>query len=113
MALALVACAALTIATLGLGIASQRGRLPRNYIAGIRTTKLLKDDRSWDTGHRAAAPAMMVLGALGVLAMLLIVLAPATMVDPLMYGYIVVVLLGLAYASWVAGRAVDQLPPAR
>lgn len=109
MTLALIACGALTLATLGLGVAGQRGRLPRNCIAGIRTTKILRDDQSWTVGHRAAAPVLIALGVLGIATMVLIALSPATMTNPLLYGYIAVVLLGLAFATWVAGKAVDQL----
>lgn len=111
MMLELLACGALMIANLGLGIAALKGRLPRNYFAGIRTTKLLRDNRSWVAGHRAAAPTFIGLGILGLVAMVSILVTPNALTDAILYGYLAIVLVGLAYGAWVAGRAVDRLTP--
>lgn len=46
----------------GVGLAGWRGRLPRNFVAGIRTPATLRDDRAWDAAHRRAGWLVVLSG---------------------------------------------------
>ncbi len=45
-----------------LGTASLLGKLPLNYLAGIRIPSVMASPRAWKAGHRAAAPVMLFWG---------------------------------------------------
>lgn len=42
--------------TLWIGIKAKNGTLQKNFVAGIRTSKLLASEENWRRGHQAAAP---------------------------------------------------------
>jgi len=46
----------------GLGRLAAAGRLPRNFVAGVRLPSTLHSDEAWLAGHRAAASALTLSG---------------------------------------------------
>jgi uncharacterized membrane protein len=45
-----------------VGVLGRLGRLPRNRLAGVRTSATLRSDRAFEVGNRAAGPATMLGG---------------------------------------------------
>ena len=48
---------------LAIGGLSTRGRLPRNFVAGIRTSTTLANDQAWAAAHKAAARLLLAAGS--------------------------------------------------
>jgi len=105
------------VALLGAGLAilvtallAAGGRLPRNYVVGIRTPSLLRSEEAWRTGHAAAAPWLEAAGAvvtIGAVALL------ATRPNELASGLCLLVLTGImgvlvGVGTRVAGRAARE-----
>lgn len=47
---------------LGLAALGGAGRLPKNYLAGIRIPSTMRSQAAWVAGHRAAAKPLALLG---------------------------------------------------
>ena len=98
-------------ALLAIALPAARGRLPRNHLAGIRTARVMRSERSWRVGHEAAAPWLLAAGivvAAGAAALLAV--RPPEAVG----GVCLLVLAGLmgalvAVATRVAGRAAGTV----
>ncbi|WP_433303820.1 SdpI family protein [Actinoplanes sp. CA-030573] len=48
------------------GVLGLLGRLPRNRVAGVRTSATLRSDRAFEIGNRVAAPLVIAGGAAAV-----------------------------------------------
>lgn len=92
------------------------GRLPRNYIAGIRTPYTMRSDENWHATHRAAAP-VLIFGGVAVAAAGLAFLPFAiagTIGDALAAGIslaLAAVLFITAVASWLYGTHAARSRP--
>ena len=93
---------------LALGVASRTERLPRNFFAGIKTTRMLQSDQTWRVGHRAAAPVFLAIGIVGVV--VAVVMAGMSVSDDTaityLLSYMALVVVGLGAATWLAHRAI-------
>jgi hypothetical protein len=96
-ALALGGCGVLVM---WLSRRGRDGRLPRNQVAGVRTSSTLSSDAAWDAAHRASARATAIAGwgpiTGGAAAAVLVIVSPAT--EPVMITAAVVLLAG---AGWL------------
>lgn len=108
MTLAAATCALVGVVHLALGVASRTERLPRNFFAGIKTTRMLQSDQVWRVGHRAAAPVFIAIGTAGVVVAIVMVGMSVSGETATKYllSYIALVLVGLAGAAWLAHRAI-------
>ena len=95
------------LAILVTALLAAGGRLPRNYVAGIRTPSLLRSEQAWRAGHAAAAPWLLGAGAvvtIGAVALL------AVRPDELVGAACLLVLTGImgvlvGVGTRIAGRA--------
>lgn len=114
---------ALGLATLGgvlfvvFGVMGLLGKLPRNYIAGIRTPFTMRSEENWYATHRAAAPLFIFGGVAATMAGL--ALFPFAVAGKVSDGlatsvcFAVAILLGVtAIAGWLFGtRAARSFEP--
>ncbi len=106
-ALALSLCGVLVI---WLARRGGTGRLPRNHLAGVRTSLTLSSDIAWNAAHRASARAMTIAGwgpiVSGPVAVLLIVVGPPT--DATAIAAAVLLLAGAVWlVAWSLGAAAQ------
>jgi uncharacterized membrane protein len=91
-----------------VGVLGLVGKLPRNHIAGIRTSYTLSSDEAWEKTHRAAAP-FLIFGGVAV-AMAGLAFAPFAFAGSIATGVAVAVILvcaallvGAAFAALFVG----------
>ena len=93
-ALLLCGCGVLVV---WLARRGRSGQLPRNRVAGVRTSVTLSSDAAWDAAHRASARATEIAGwgtlAAGAVTAVVVIVVPGPV--------IVVTVLLLAGAAWL------------
>jgi uncharacterized membrane protein len=93
-----------------VGSRAAAGRLPRNWIVGIRTTKTLESAAAWQAAHHAAAGSFSVAGYVAVMGGLALFTRPSNIVG---LGLVVLVLLVMLAAALIGAyrgfRAIDDL----
>lgn len=101
-----------SIALLYMGIQSQAGSLKRNMFIGIRTVAVMRDDETWEVGHKACAPTIIGLGVLGLLFSAATLWSAYRMPEYMTYftgAYVVTLLVGVFYAAHQAHNAVKEM----
>jgi len=93
-----------------VGRRAAAGTLPRSSLVGIRIAATMRDDESWDVGHRAAGPLLLATGIVATAIALVAGAVATTAEDPaaavvLLVGAGVLV-GGVLWAGRVAARAV-------
>ncbi|KRA23685.1 hypothetical protein ASD65_04025 [Microbacterium sp. Root61] len=97
--------AAVGVLMLWLARRSRQGRLPRNQLAGVRTTATLASDAAWfagqaaSAGHTATAGWGTLIGGLAVTAVALLTL-------PYEVAMTIYTVLTLGTAAWLLGWAI-------
>ena len=90
------------------GVLGVLGKLPRNRLVGVRTPATLRSDRAFETGNRAAGPAVILGGLAAVISGVVAFLVPASAVG----GCVLVgalVMAGLAVIGGLQGsRAASR-----
>ncbi|MBL6852753.1 MAG: SdpI family protein [Alphaproteobacteria bacterium] len=86
------------------------GKLPPNYIAGIRTPWALADDEIWDKTQRFGGWCLVIAGFITINAALL--LEPQT-ARHVMLGLLLVVLAIVTFASWNWARLKSRSAPGK
>ena len=114
LAVQVILCAVLVLvgaALLFVGWRGLRGQLPRNRYAGARTPATLRSEETFELANRAAAPAYLAAGAVGVLSGASIPML-ATTFSLVLVGVIGVVgLFALQAAGGLIGhRAAEAMP---
>ena len=85
----------LAVALAGIGLAGLTERLPRNRWIGLRSAGIRDDDEAWQTGHRAAGPALVAAaGPPLLLGVALIAAPPAALEDWFLFMAVVGVATG-------------------
>ncbi|MDP5227505.1 MULTISPECIES: SdpI family protein [Arthrobacter] len=102
----------LAVAAVGIivsGVLALRGRLPLNFMVGIRLPATMKSEAAWNAGHKAAAP-LLILGGVSVGAGAVLTFLgggqdPSVTVLPFVGGLLLCVIL----AAVVAVRAAHKV----
>lgn len=85
-----------------VGVLGCLGRLPRNRLAGVRTSATLRSDRAFEVGNRVAGPAVIVGGVAAMVSGLVALSLPERdMTACVLAG--VVVMVALAVVGGVRG----------
>ena len=64
---------------LAIGGLSTSGRLPRNFVAGIRTSTTMANDQAWAAAHKAAASLLLAAGSVSLSGALLVTAVRASL----------------------------------
>ena len=92
-----------------VGRRAAAGRLPRNWIVGIRTTKTMESDQAWIAAHAAAAGSFSVAGYVAVMGALGLLTRPSNGVGlALVAGVLVAILVAAVLGARRAYRAIDE-----
>jgi len=94
---------------LGVAALGAAGRLPRNYLAGIRIPSTMRSDAAWVAGHRAAKMPMALLGV----GMMALGVWNASSTEPPRTFRLLVLLVVVGFSTWaivVAHRAARREP---
>ena len=93
--------------------AAASGKLKRNSIAGIRTSKTMASEEAWRAAHVRTKTFTMVAGAVSLIGGVIALLPIG--IGPMMFAVMVAtgITFGLVtYAAIIGGRAADEVTPA-
>lgn len=86
------------------------GRLPRNWIVGIRTTRTMASDEAWQAAHLAAAGSFSVAGYVAVMGGLALLTRPSNGVGLAVVSLVIIAMLTAVVLGVRRGsRAMDEL----
>lgn len=81
------------------GLLAAAGRLPRNDWIGLRLHELMRNEESWDVGHRAGAPWLVAGGLVDTVAGTALALRHDELGSPSVAGVTLVVVAVVAYTA--------------
>ncbi|KKO76997.1 hypothetical protein WU86_12060 [Corynebacterium xerosis] len=93
--------------------AAASGKLKRNSIAGIRTSKTMASEEAWRAAHVRTKTLTMIAGAVSLIGGVIALLPIG--IGPMMFAVMVAtgITFGLVtYTAIIGGRAADEVTPA-